>query len=78
MALEQVPFIMQALGYYPSQYEIENMLNELKYSNVETSSGLVESITFAELLKRKCAKYEKESSKPIPPGDPHNFPSPHL
>ncbi len=42
---------MQALGYYPTEYEIENMMNEMRYSDVESSSGFVEAINFDDLLK---------------------------
>lgn len=50
--LSQVPFIMQAMGFYPSQHEIDNLINEVKYSQVDKDVGLVDSVTFEELIKR--------------------------
>jgi hypothetical protein len=52
VSLDQVPFIMQAVGFYPSQREIEDMLNEVRFSGIEKNSGLVDSITFEDLIKR--------------------------
>ncbi|XP_042297325.1 cilia- and flagella-associated protein 251 [Sceloporus undulatus] len=30
--LEQIPFVMRAMGFYPTEDQIENMLNEVKFS----------------------------------------------
>ncbi|KAJ3190704.1 Cilia- and flagella-associated protein 251 [Irineochytrium annulatum] len=46
----EVPSIMQAMGFYPSGQEIEDMLNEVKFSKVEEGQ-LVEAITFDDLIK---------------------------
>lgn len=46
---------MQAMGYYASQQEIDDMVNEVKYSKITegTSDLEVDTITFAELIKCK-------------------------
>lgn len=32
--VNEIPFMMSALGYYPTQKELENMQNEVRYSNL--------------------------------------------
>jgi cilia- and flagella-associated protein 251 len=50
--LEKVPSIMQAMGYYPSNQEIDDLINEVKYSRFAQGQGEeVTSITFHELIK---------------------------
>ncbi|XJO78238.1 hypothetical protein BDV3_002714 [Batrachochytrium dendrobatidis] len=52
VSLTQVPSIVQAMGYYPSNQEIDDMINEVKYSRFSQGEGKeVESITFPELIK---------------------------
>ena len=48
--IAEIPSIMQAMGFYPSEKEIEDMINEVKYSSVHEGE-LVEGITFADLIK---------------------------
>ncbi|KAJ3107825.1 Cilia- and flagella-associated protein 251 [Phlyctochytrium planicorne] len=48
--LAEVPSIMQAMGFYPSGQEIEDMINEVKFSKVEDGE-LVDNITFTDLIK---------------------------
>ncbi|KAI8830709.1 WD40-repeat-containing domain protein [Chytridium lagenaria] len=48
--LSEVPSIMQAMGFYPSAQEIEDMVNEVKFSRIEEGE-LVDSISFADLIK---------------------------
>jgi hypothetical protein len=31
--LEELPNLMRAMGYYPTNMEVENMKNEVKFSN---------------------------------------------
>ncbi|KAJ3394150.1 Cilia- and flagella-associated protein 251 [Lobulomyces angularis] len=50
--LDQVPYIFQAMGFYPTKIEIENLLNEVKFSLVEKNfNGLVNSVNFEDLIK---------------------------
>ncbi|XP_018118695.1 cilia- and flagella-associated protein 251 isoform X2 [Xenopus laevis] len=49
--LKEVPFIMRALGYYPSEQEVENMLNEIKFSEYVDTGKQVSCISLEELIK---------------------------
>ena len=51
--IEQVPSLMQALGYYPTEKEIEDLMNEIKFDHVSESGEIAQSITIEELVKRK-------------------------
>lgn len=43
ISISEIPFVMRALGFYPSEQEIEDMLNEVKYSKyVETGNYITE------------------------------------
>ncbi|KAJ3299999.1 Cilia- and flagella-associated protein 251, partial [Blyttiomyces sp. JEL0837] len=48
--LAEVPSIMQAMGFYPSEQEIENLVNEVKYSSID-HGVLVDRVTFGDLIK---------------------------
>ena len=39
--VEEIPHLMCALGYFPTQLEITNMTNEVKYSKFAETSDLV-------------------------------------
>ncbi|KAJ2996485.1 Cilia- and flagella-associated protein 251, partial [Globomyces sp. JEL0801] len=50
--LSQVPFIIQAMGYYPSNMEIDDMINEIKYSRFsEGETEEVKEVTLNEIIK---------------------------
>ena len=50
--LEKVPSIMQAMGFYPSNQEIVDMINEVKYSRFSQGQGEeVDSISFHDLIR---------------------------
>ena len=38
--VEEIPHLMCALGYFPTQLEITNMTNEVKYSKLAETSDL--------------------------------------
>lgn len=38
--VEEIPHLMCALGYFPTQLEITNMTNEVKYSKFAETSDL--------------------------------------
>lgn len=40
--LDEIPYLMRALGYYPTQKEIDNMKNEVKFSQFLQDGTTVE------------------------------------
>ncbi|KAJ3015605.1 hypothetical protein HKX48_004466 [Thoreauomyces humboldtii] len=53
VSLEQVPLIMQAMGYYPSQAETDDMLNEVRYAGwfEGADAELRSEVGFEELVR---------------------------
>ncbi|TPX56217.1 hypothetical protein PhCBS80983_g04702 [Powellomyces hirtus] len=53
VSLDQVPLIMQAMGYYPSQAETDDMLNEVRYAGwfKGADATLRNEVDFEELVK---------------------------
>lgn len=49
--VEEVPHLMCALGYFPTQLEIRNMTNEIKYSQFNDSGEYVDRIGFDDFVK---------------------------
>ncbi|XP_053328771.1 cilia- and flagella-associated protein 251 [Spea bombifrons] len=49
--LKEVPFIMRALGFYPSEQEVENMLNEVKFSEYVDTGKQVTHINLEDFIK---------------------------
>ncbi|XP_061458549.1 cilia- and flagella-associated protein 251 [Rhineura floridana] len=49
--LEQVPFVMRAMGFYPSEEQIEDMLNELKFSEYLETGKQVTHINLGDFIK---------------------------
>uniref|UniRef100_A0A8D2LLY9 WD repeat domain 66 n=1 Tax=Varanus komodoensis TaxID=61221 RepID=A0A8D2LLY9_VARKO len=49
--LEQVPFVMQAMGFYPSEEQIEDMLNEVKFSEYLDTGKQVTHINLGDFIK---------------------------
>ncbi|XP_064391567.1 cilia- and flagella-associated protein 251-like [Halichondria panicea] len=49
--VEQLPDIMRAVGYYPSEEQIENMVNEVKFSNYVSSKVFKTQIDLGDTLK---------------------------
>eukprot|EP00743_Colponemidia_sp_Colp-15_P001768 GILK01001931.1.p1 GENE.GILK01001931.1~~GILK01001931.1.p1 ORF type:complete len:943 (-),score=124.32 GILK01001931.1:124-2952(-) len=49
--LQEIPNLMRALGYYPSEQEVENIANEVKYSEFTQTGEYVSSIDFDQFIK---------------------------
>ncbi|XP_076624821.1 cilia- and flagella-associated protein 251 [Colletes latitarsis] len=51
VAIKQIPNLLRAIGYYPSNKEIEILMGEISYKNYAETGKLVEEITFEEFVK---------------------------
>uniref|UniRef100_A0A8D0H5J9 WD repeat-containing protein 66 n=1 Tax=Sphenodon punctatus TaxID=8508 RepID=A0A8D0H5J9_SPHPU len=49
--LTQVPFVMRAMGFYPSEEKIEDMLNEVKFSEYVETGKQVTEINLGDFIK---------------------------
>uniref|UniRef100_A0A8C2UFW3 Cilia- and flagella-associated protein 251 n=1 Tax=Coturnix japonica TaxID=93934 RepID=A0A8C2UFW3_COTJA len=49
--LEEIPFVMRAIGFYPSEEEIEDMINEVKFSEYVDSGEQVTKINLEDFIK---------------------------
>jgi hypothetical protein len=49
--LEEIPNIMRALGFYPSEKEVEDMLNEVKYARFTATGDLSTEIGLVDFIK---------------------------
>ncbi|KAL5017193.1 hypothetical protein ScPMuIL_006782 [Solemya velum] len=49
--LSEVPFVMRAMGFYPSEQEIEDMMNEIKFSRYVDDGHYVEEIDLGDFIK---------------------------
>ncbi|XP_020282055.1 WD repeat-containing protein 66-like isoform X2 [Pseudomyrmex gracilis] len=51
VVVEQIPNLMRAVGYFPTNEEIENMLTEVCYKRYVKTGELVEEITFEDFVR---------------------------
>ena len=47
----EIPSVMRAVGFYPSEEQVTNMMNEVKYKDFLTTGELGDSINLDELIK---------------------------
>ncbi|XP_013359036.1 PREDICTED: WD repeat-containing protein 66 [Chinchilla lanigera] len=51
ICLAEVPFVMRAIGFYPSEEKIEDMFNEIRFSEYADTGKLIDRINLPDLLK---------------------------
>ncbi|XP_013205243.2 cilia- and flagella-associated protein 251 [Microtus ochrogaster] len=51
ICLSELPFVMRAIGFYPSEEKIEDMLNEIKFSEYVDTGKLIDKINLPDFLK---------------------------
>jgi len=51
IGISEVACILQAIGYYPSEQDIEDIKNEIKYSKVLETGDYIEYIEFEDLIR---------------------------
>ncbi|NWZ64354.1 CF251 protein, partial [Acrocephalus arundinaceus] len=49
--LEEIPSVMRAIGFYPSEEEIEEMINEVKFSKYADTGEVVTKINLGDFIK---------------------------
>ncbi|XP_075835512.1 cilia- and flagella-associated protein 251 isoform X2 [Microtus pennsylvanicus] len=51
ICLSELPFVMRAIGFYPSEEKIEDMSNEIKFSEYVDTGKLIDKINLPDFLK---------------------------
>ncbi|XP_006149349.1 cilia- and flagella-associated protein 251 [Tupaia chinensis] len=51
ICLSELPFVMRAIGFYPSEEKIDDMFNEIKFSEYVDTGNLIDKINLADFLK---------------------------
>ncbi|TPP61899.1 WD repeat-containing protein 66 [Fasciola gigantica] len=52
--ITEIPFVMRAIGYYPTEEDIENMINEVKYSGFVETGTYVSDIDLDTFIQMYC------------------------
>ncbi len=53
MPLDEIPNIMRALGFYPTEREVQDIVNEVKFSKYVQTAQYTSEVDFETLIK--CA-----------------------
>lgn len=51
VVIEEIPNLMRALGFYPTEAEVENMVNEVSLSSFSTTGDMVTHVSLPEFIK---------------------------
>ncbi|KAL6081651.1 hypothetical protein STEG23_007866, partial [Scotinomys teguina] len=51
ICLSELPFVMRAIGFYPSEEKINDMFNEIKFSEYVDTGKLIDKINLPDFLK---------------------------
>ncbi|XP_066872236.1 cilia- and flagella-associated protein 251 isoform X6 [Kogia breviceps] len=51
ICLSELPFVMRAIGFYPSEEEIEDMFNEIRFSEYVDTGKLIDKINLPDFFK---------------------------
>lgn len=49
--ISEIPFVMRAMGHYPSEQEVEDMINEVKFSKYVDSGKYIDKIDLGDFIK---------------------------
>ncbi|PIK40728.1 putative WD repeat-containing protein 66-like [Apostichopus japonicus] len=49
--ISEISFVMRAMGHYPSEQEVEDMMNEVKFSKYVDTGKYVDSIDLGDFIK---------------------------
>ncbi|CAF1079452.1 unnamed protein product, partial [Brachionus calyciflorus] len=49
--LGEIPFVMRGLGFYPTEQEVEDMINEVKFSEYVDTNKFVETINLDDFIR---------------------------
>ena len=63
MPLTSVPDIMRSLGFYPSEFEITNITNEVKFSSYLTTKKYTTTVDLDTFIRCVQSKTKKEKEK---------------
>lgn len=51
ICLSELPFVMRAIGFYPSEEKIEDMFNEIRFSEYVDTGEIIDKINLPDFLK---------------------------
>ncbi|XP_037365763.1 cilia- and flagella-associated protein 251, partial [Talpa occidentalis] len=51
ICLSELPFVMRAIGFYPSEEKIEDMFNEIRFSEYVDTGKIIDKINLPDFLK---------------------------